>query len=130
MISTAALAAFLLHVLLGCCVHHAHAEQGGGDASAHRASHLEEHCGHHHEEGTDEQVPHAPGESCHHVDCVFDSVAKVELAKDTFTGLIPFLAPSALPTITATSIRPVTLALQTDEGPPLRPHLLHCVLLI
>lgn len=74
-----ALAAFLVHAVLGCCAHHAHAAPHGahaGDPCMNSVAGTE--CGHSEDDhASDEQ--HSQQPICDSEDCTYDVAAKVKL---------------------------------------------------
>ena len=128
--SMTSLIAFLLHVLLGCCTHHAHAAQPVEGAQ--RSEVVCHHACHHSQppDSQPHQDPNSPDERCDEADCVFASCAKLELAKDSLEAGAPFDTLSyASALLLLQANRPLS-----DSGatwkPPLRSHLLLRVLLI
>lgn len=128
-------AAFLLHMWLGCCAHHAHADD---EANCHQhtrqlaapADHS--HAGHDHEAGESQGQPTespCPADGCDESHCVFLSVGKTDLAKTTTAALLPALASES---IAAFFDVPPTKLIDSGGliGPPIRLHLLNQVLLI
>ena len=83
-----AIVALALHLLLGCCWHHAHgSNETGGHQHAHDSAHVhlpswlctshDEHCHHEHEHGDTEDgetTPHAP---CSDPQCVYLVVSQL-----------------------------------------------------
>jgi hypothetical protein len=130
LVSITSLTAFLLHVLLGCCAHHTHAERPGDGALpsvavGHRA------CQHSHaSHPAPKEAPHAPGERCQEGDCVFAACSKVELAKDSLLAATAFdVLRHAADLLPAPAARPRSDS-HAAWKPPLRSHLLLGVLLI
>jgi hypothetical protein len=124
--------AFLLHMWLGCCVHHAHAVAESA-CTAHGEPAADSHRDHDPGVGTsgDESSEDSscPQERCHDGHCVVLSTGKAEIAKDT---LVVFLPP---PVCGATCGFYGTFsanAIDWAGGKALttRPHLLFQVLLI
>lgn len=124
-------AAFLLHMLLGCCLHHAHAAQETVCEHANEAGHS--HAGHDHalETPSDQSHAEAPDSEghCTGTHCVFLSGGKAPLTKLTTLALLPAFTSEAVATLCAvTSIKFI------DTGglfePPVRLHLFNQVLLI
>src|SRR5690349_15287457 len=84
LVSITSLTALLLHVLLGCCSHHAHAQEPAS------CTHAEVAVGHRccqHSPAPAKETPHEPGERCHETHCVFASCAKVELPAHHLTSI-------------------------------------------
>jgi hypothetical protein len=123
-------AALLLHVSLGCCAHHAHAEEATGravPAAKAKCCHDHDHDGHNH---ADEPSDTTPTKCCHESECSFDVGAKVVAPQSDWVAPVAVLAgatPLALP---------VSLLHQAVRHPatfsalPLRAHLLLQVFLI
>jgi len=105
-----ALFAFTVHLLLGCCAHHAHGDEGlgthqhGGHSYNHVhlpgwiCSHSHHGCGHHghdHSEHEEESqpTPHVP---CSDPQCVFAAVDQGELATAGNIQSMPVMACESL----------------------------------
>jgi hypothetical protein len=124
-----ALLAVLAHMLLGCCLHHAHVEAAGGGEPMGAAGASHEHCG-----TCAHGVPHEKGRTdhpCNEPACVFvrpDDRSGPELAAPLVVAvwIEPFWAGAG----------PVGHAIDAAGlgsarcSPPVRPHLLKQVLLI
>lgn len=139
-ISITALAAFVLHALLGCCVHHAHAA-GDGECAWHvqlpKISVALHECGHSHAEELHDDADsdttprdQSPRVPCDEVECVFTSVAKVEFAKNWLAEPIALAVPALLVADVQQQASVSTQVHAICLGPPLRPHLMFCVLVI
>ena len=133
-------AAVALHLVLGCCAHHSHAEGGCASHShAPRTAIAQGHshgCPHHHyhtvpvadSDETPADSEPSPGE-CNEGECAFLLAGKTTVLPDS--GLIvPFLAPIDVTSATIELSRSRTC---DDGGDPfylaVRPHLLHQVFL-
>jgi hypothetical protein len=92
-------AAFLLHMWLGCCAHHAHACEGS--ACPPHSVEAVDHSHADHDHGVNspcEQSPTdspCPAERCDGSQCVFVSVGKTELPQDSTIALLPVLSSTA-----------------------------------
>jgi hypothetical protein len=126
-------AAFWLHIALGCCAHHAHATEG--PACSHAAIPACEHCGHQHDgqREADTSSPansESPDPTCNHVQCVFMASGKTEVAKPSFICFQPHVAAELNSSTVIASLDAAALDPGGhDAQPPVRPHLLHQVLL-
>jgi hypothetical protein len=133
-------AAFVLHFTLGCCAHHAHAEEGTACcAHAKVAVHdhdCHDHDGHSHDspEPSDQSPGHSdsecPRQHCNDGHCVFMAAGKTVVAKATFIAVLPLCIaePASIE-----SISPLAAAAIDSGGGialPVRTHLFNQVLLI
>lgn len=123
-------AAFLLHMLLGCCLHHAHVAQETACEHANEAGHS--HAGHDHATKSPDDDSHAEApdseDHCTGTHCVFLSGGKAPLTKVTTLALLPAFTSEAVASLYAISIIKFI-----DTGglePPVRLHLFNQVLLI
>lgn len=135
-----AAAAFVLHLTLGCCAHHAHAVDGPvcskhvGTAEHHHGCKGHSHGSHDHESQPPADGPpvdeDCPGHDCNAGHCAFMAAGKTVIAKDTYLAVLPLFV--AMP-LTHVSISP-RISATIDSGgliaPPVRTHLLNQVLLI
>jgi hypothetical protein len=64
-------ATMLLHAVLGCCLHHSHAEEGGNVAPQVLTSTASSLCDDHGHEGGPTGSHHHDGDPCHEAKCVF-----------------------------------------------------------
>ncbi|MBI1904611.1 MAG: hypothetical protein HYS13_26240 [Planctomycetia bacterium] len=135
-------ASVLVHALLGCCSHHVHSYAGPageravvshcGHSQAHGKQHSHAHDhGRPHDESSPRLPDHNGGDQCEGQSCIWlkpdlQSVQAVELAATAWLHL-PLAAESLPPAPSAAraALRPGGAVL-----PPLRTHLLCCVLLI
>ena len=91
-VSLLSAAAILLHLVLGCCAHHAHATENGDCANHSLAKQT---CSHHHHqdsqpENTDSGKPHnSPHNDCHEGGCVFLNTTKGALEQDIQVVWLP-----------------------------------------
>jgi hypothetical protein len=123
-------AALLLHISLGCCAHHAHAEEATGraaPAAKAKCCHDHDHDGHDH---ADESGDTTPTKCCHESECSFDVGTKVVAPQSDWVApvaVLPGATQVALPTshleLAARSPAPFSAL-------PLRAHLLLQVFLI
>jgi hypothetical protein len=127
--------ALLLHVWLGCCAHHVHADQSppnaldphGHAAGAHDHSH-----GHAHPAADSESSQHRadPSDDCQEGDCAFLVAGKTVVIFDVLVAPLPEFASDARIESAASS------SVQAIDDPddrqrlPVRLHLLHQLLLI
>jgi hypothetical protein len=140
-LSTVSAIAVLLHGLLGCCVHHAHAAdpncigspcQAGdelrtehrvdGSRGVHEADHEHSHS---HHDSSDE--PGSPGRGCQSEACF-----SILTAKCSFSAVVAIWLPLT-PQFDAAIIYSGQVGdVLPDDRPetPLRVHLIHCVLLV
>ncbi len=71
MMSNLLVATMLLHAVLGCCLHHSHAEEGGNVSPQVSTSTASSPC-HEHGQGSGPSGSHQhDGDSCHEAKCVF-----------------------------------------------------------
>jgi hypothetical protein len=136
--------AFALHMGMGCCSHHAHADDDHAcqhhHAPADHDSHELANSGHHHSHAhhdhanTEESSETPTHDSCPHGrcqggKCVFVSINKVDLSQLTNVSL-PVISLNELLVMLSAN----TLAQECDSGGPpelpIRLHLLHQVMLI
>lgn len=127
-------AAFWLHVLLGCCAHHAHAADKivcPNPASAESVGHGHLHV---HDHSTpDSETPDHPGGShddCHESHCAFLVTGKTTIVLDT---LVATLSAVPFDTVVAQTASPsVNWVCDTEDHLrlPVRLHLFNQVLLI
>jgi hypothetical protein len=109
-------ASLLLHVWLGCCAHHGHAEDG---PKSHAGCHEAAMAG-------DSPGSEAPDHDCDEPDCSFLALAKQTLTKAPFTT-------AALPALDADQAASSRLLCQAQLDAsrvlprPVRPHLLYQV---
>ena len=137
--SIATAAAVLVHVLLGCCAHHAHVNQALGEEhreTAYHDGHGHRHAADHDHDraGDPKQSPfpdHSPTPGkCEGSDCVFSVSGKVNLNKAWFFGSIALSAPAAAVELCSPLRLYSTDWIRDDIVPRIRPHLLLQVLLI
>ena len=129
-------ASVLAHAALGCCVHHSHATSAVLAAQDVASAERNEHhaCGHcchlRQNADDDEPLPAHPG-GCDERDCVaVAGTTPILLLKAAVTAFNSMPLADLL-TATASSADYVQWAgLEHDLGPPVRPHLFNCVLLI
>jgi hypothetical protein len=126
--------AFLLHMWLGCCAHHAHAEETTCDrheAADQHADYAHDHPGH---ETPCQQLPEegdspCPTEPCSEGECVFLKVGKLEFDGPAAVAHLPAPVSDSL-----AGLSPAKTREAIDSGglaaPPVRLHLAHQVLLI
>jgi hypothetical protein len=135
-VSIVTAASVLVHAALGCCIAHTHSASVGSvspSATRHIYKHVH-HCHHshsheHHDHGGDH--PAWPHKHCDDGACTAVVASKIGLqfeaviaAFDSAPSVDAFSAPGKSPAYVDYS------SLQHDLGPPLRPHLCFCVLLI
>jgi hypothetical protein len=140
--------AFVLHIGMGCCSHHAHAAETvtcqhhiTAEHDSHNVApggHHHSHAGHDHEtqdheradESNESPTPDScPAEQCQDGKCVFDTINKIELSQLTNFSLPSFSVNESLD---VASVCPTASGFDSG-GPlklPLRLHLLHQVLQI
>lgn len=132
-VSFITVAAFVLHMWLGCCAHHAHATE---ETTCHQfVAKLADpsHAGHGHDnespcDKSQEDSP-SPAEGCTGSYCVFLTIAKTELAKLAMVAVLPVPAIDVIAILDVSS----SANLVDTEEPipyPVRLHLLNRVLLI
>ncbi len=144
-ITLIAAAAFVLHLTLGCCAHHAHAVEGSvcseHASTVHHNHGCKGHGGNSHSHGShdhDSQPPadgpadeECPGHHCNAGHCAFMAAGKTVIAKDTYLAVLPLFVAAPL---THVSISPRISATISNSGrliaPPVRTHLFNQVLLI
>ena len=129
-------ASVLAHAALGCCIHHSHDPDAGRLAS--RAAPQPQRgqlsaCGKcccHHQSDETHHSP-APAKNCDEQVCVAVAGAAPTLLLKIVATAFHAAALDDLVAISAGSADYIQLAaVQHDLGPPVRPHLFHCVLLI
>jgi hypothetical protein len=130
-------ASVLAHAALGCCIHHSH-DLGKGQVAS-KAARQSEHGRHsvcakcccHSQSDETHHPPAAPQRNCGEQDCVaVAGTAPALLLKIVATAFHAAVLDD-LVAISADSADYMQLAaVQHDLGPPVRPHLFHCVLLI
>jgi hypothetical protein len=146
LVTLIAVAAFWLHMLLGCCAHHSHAATGkicalastsADDAIDHGHTHGHEHeatgdgaSDAHAPQHSDEPCGDHPHNDCHETHCSFIAAGKTIIALDLLVVDLPTLASdAAIAQAAAASYRWIG-----DSGDhsrlPVRLHLFHQVLLI
>lgn len=134
-------AAFALHFTLGCCAHHAHADEGTAcnDYSivAVHSHDGHDHDGHSHDSPEpcdqspgDSDSP-CPGQHCNDGHCVFMAAGKTVVAKAVFMVVLPrcIAEPTSFESISSLA----TAAIDSGGGLialPVRTHLFNQVLLI
>ena len=117
--------AFLLHLWLGCCAHHAHADEGPAGHEA-LPAHGDHHDGEH---DCPQHAPAAPGNDCDEPDCVFVTTAPTAVSQDLLAW------PAWDAAVVADAGQHAPLLSQARSGfdlvfaLPLRVHLLHQVFL-
>jgi hypothetical protein len=138
LVSLISVAAFLLHLGLGCCAHHAH---GGGEgpcefrtsSTESGANHGHSHDHSHDHSAPDSNSPEHPGDShndCHESHCFFLVSGKTTVHPDTLIAALP---PLTLDASIKQSVVP-SANWRRDTGDhlqlPVRLHLFHQVMLI
>jgi len=124
--------AFLTHMLVGCCWHHAHACEEHAGASV-ALNHSTTDCDAHGHQHADHSESGDHGEDSSHDDCDGQScVATCDLSSHGPNELGLFdltfdLSPQTTQTFAITFER---TQVERDTGPSVRPHLAHQVLLI
>jgi len=111
-----------LHLVLGCCAHHAHSAtfQPADDAAcSHSCSH-----GHHDAPPADSPAPNLPThDDCHDSHCAFLIASALNFSPDLAVAFIDFRAEPAR------ELAPLRGVTPRDRGDPfelaVRPHLLH-----
>ena len=129
--------AFLLHLWLGCCGHHAHATEAvapSTGAKCHHHCHDKGHASHEDDDtkssDSDPGDHGCPGKQCDGPQCAFATNAKVSLSKAWFScaTVLAMLAP--MPAVEPQLLSRAKLSGNLDFPEPIRPHLLHQVFLI
>lgn len=122
-----AFAAFLLHLVLGCCAHHADVSGSHESCSIHH-EHVE-HSGHSGHEESDESPAHPHG-PCQSLSCVATKAVKadteLEVRQHVFVSSLDSVPERSHEAPIAASVCDVA----TREEPALRSHLIYCVLTI
>ncbi len=134
-ISLLTAAAVWVHLLLGCCSHHAHGADGNSftfhhaeplAAEGHGHSHDHEHSG---PESEEPQCPDNHHEDCHESHCTFLLAGKTTVAADSMVAPLPAAADLAIPQ-TASSASTWLRDTGDHLRLPVRLHLFYQVLLI
>lgn len=133
-ISLATVAAFVLHMVLGCCFHHVHSTQRADCGHSTAAAGAHSHAGHdHHAAASTSDIPAqcpAPQEHCTGEQCVFITAVNFSLMDLTAPAFLPVFADETM----ETELVLYPNAIDWDIGDlvlsPIRLHLLHQVMLI
>ncbi len=137
-VSIVTAASVLVHTALGCCIEHSHSASVGCVApSAIRPAHKHAHsCGHSHShdhDGADSEGDHPewPHKHCDEGACTAVMASKTGPQFEAVTAAFDVM-PSVDALHSAGNSAPFVdySSFQHDLGPPLRPHLCFCVLLI
>lgn len=127
--------AFLLHLWLGCCSHHAHADDGLTPSSPQKVTTCNHsgHCGHKHgsqKNSENEPSKECPPGGCDDAKCSFTVYGKTFESKAWFG--VPMCVAILTPECNFQPVFPshVDLGVDCDFAPPVRPHLLNQILLI
>lgn len=123
--------ALLLHQLLGCCAHHAHAK-----ATVTKGSHATTNCCKHHhrkhqpdpaKESEQENKSDDPSGGCDHGDCVYLALSSSPVTNPDYVDSNLFVNAIVVDFLT----RPLAVLSEPPARAPLiRAHLLHQILLI
>lgn len=134
-ISVITAATFWLHILLGCCAHHAHGAESDIRALAavpiHEPHHGHSH-GHDHSAPVSETPQHPGGshDDCHENHCDFLLTGKTTAAVDALVSALPAVAQQTVVSQTAPSWNTWTQDTGDHLRLPVRLHLFNQVLLI
>lgn len=134
LISLITAAAFLLHLSLGCCAHHAHATESNEDTAHSLAAHT---CPHHKHPHDGQSVPahsgdnsETPRDTCTDGGCVFLAVVKITLATEVAVSWTPAFAFEHIGELASASCVSLETLAKTRPPLPVRLHLFHQQLLL
>lgn len=119
-----------LHIVLGCCAHHAHGRSDGSGAG-HQHDASKHACSHHHDDANSPGEPQAPlfppHEDCHESHCDVVLIAAKSFTPELAVALLP---PAADEQATWLAWQRIATCEPRDPiEPNVRPHLLHQVFL-
>ena len=134
LISLITAAAFLLHLGLGCCAHHAHAAEGS-DCAGHALATAD--CQHHEHDHDGQPVSANPGDSsdpprdtCDDAQCVFLTAVKTTLAKEVAVPWMFAVVSELTGKVIPVSLASLDSLAETPPPLPVRLHLFHQQLLL